>query len=349
MMYWRHILSKLWRLLSALVLVMLLVGIPVPQRHVEAQDGVSWMYGAINDLRAGLGLHPYNLNNALMAAAQQQSEWMAATGIVAHEREDGSTPTSRAIANGYGGRLIHENIYAGYQASAADAFNWWLTSSIHYQGIAHTRKTDVGIGIASDGRLMYYTLVFGEGGGGAPPPPPAPEQPEPSEPLTDFGDAPQAAPAEANAEAEADTVEVAAAPPQPTNPPAPTRVPFTWTPSPTVPTLTPTPSWTPTHTWTPSPTVTQPPPTSTAIILPTAQSLSALQPSPTTQIIALAPSVEPIPTATQQAPQSVLVGTAANTDNQGTVELSTRQILLPLLIGLQVMGLGWVLWRLLKK
>jgi len=320
------------RVLVWLVLVLLWGG----ARPAAAQDDVSWLHQQINALRGNLGVHGYALNGALMAAAQSHSEWMASVDRVAHTQDNGSTPGDRARAAGYGGRLVSENVYAGYNASAETAFNWWLSSEIHYAGMVNPDKTDLGIGVAQNGPMRYYTLVFGYGsGGGAPPPPPEPA-------LDPIEIEPPIEPAEVAAQApiEAAPVQQAA---QPTQPPPPPPA-ATFTPSPTIPTRTPTTTWTPTFTWTPSPTVALPTPTGTPIVLPTAAPLQeiALLPSPTPLRVQLAPL--------QKTPQEVAVSLPPNstppTDQRDGFSLRP---LLALLIGVQVVGIGWVLWRLARK
>ena len=290
-----------------------------PAESVRAQDEVSQLLSEVNAVRASLGLHGYVLNSSLMAAAQAHSEWMAATAIVAHDEDNGSSPQSRASAFGYPGSRVSENIYSGYHVSAMDALTWWLSSPIHYAGITHAEKNEIGIGIAQSGDLRYFTLVFGRGSGGSAPPV-QPQSPPP------------------DSAAESPSVEIAAAPPIiiPTQPP-PTRPLITWTPSATIPSQTPTITWTPTFTWTPSPTDTLIPPTGTAIVLAAAKPLPSITPTSTQMLVALAPLHTSI---RDEAPAEIRV----NPEDSG-FELNLR-MLLPVLIFVQVIGIVWVLRRL---
>lgn len=287
-----------------------------------AQDDRTGLFNQINVLRANQGLFPYQMNDALNAAATAHSQWMAATGVITHDEDNGSSPESRAIAYGYGGKWVHENIFAGVNATPQDAMNFWINSPIHYAGLTHTQKTDVGIGIARDSLgTVFYTVMFGEGSaGGAPPSVPQAENPVPEV---------QEAPAESqNGE-------------QPTQPPPlPTRPPITWTPSPTVPTLTPTVTWTPTFTWTPSATATVPPPSETPIILEAAAALTT--PTPRTISLSLLPKGTEIAHNTTPSPEPTQ--TVKVTVHQDT-GLGWRVFLLPLIL-VQGLGIGWVLWRL---
>jgi hypothetical protein len=237
---------------------------------VHAQDDVSWLLAQINNLRAGLGLPPYTLNAQLSAAATQQSQYLAQTCNIAHVWPDGSSPGSRAAAQGYAGDHVIENIYAGSIATAADAWNFWTTSPVHYSGLVNTLVTEIGIGIAHGGLCGHaFTLVFGRAGGSA------------SVVVSGNPGAPAAAVPPA---------------PAPYVPPPPSS-----TPTATIPTLTPSATWTLTPTHTPSPTFTAISPTATPLVLPTVPIqgagtavAEALSPSPTT--------AEITPSATQESP-----------------------------------------------
>lgn len=307
------------KLTIAALILLSMAGWFAPPKSAHAQDEVTWLHNQINALRANLGLRGYNLNPALMSAAQAHGNWMAETNIISHEGVNGSSPGDRARASGYDGRLVSENIYGGPNATASSAWNWWLNSPIHYSGIAHPDKTDVGIGIGTDGRWRYYVLVFGYGGSGgsAPPPPPQEEAPPPE------NSAPEA------------IVEQPSAP-EPTQPPPPTRIIPTWTPSPTIPSATPTITWTPTATWTPSATPTVPPPSATPLILPTAAEIT-----PTAEPIEIA--LQPLATQTVAQLDDV---TVTPTDEDTGFDW---RLLLPLLIVGQVGLVSWIAWRFTRR
>ena len=132
---------------------------------VQGQDAASDLISRINQLRASLGLHGYALSGALTAAAQNQASWMANTGQISHTQPDGSTPRSRAAAQGYPSSAVSENIYMGSSATAGTAWQWWLNSPIHYRGITNAVYTEVGIAAASGSRGTAFVLVFGNPSG----------------------------------------------------------------------------------------------------------------------------------------------------------------------------------------
>jgi hypothetical protein len=252
--------------------IIVLAAAALPTAH--AQDDVSWLLGQINNLRASQGLPPFTLNAQLSAAATQQSQYLAQTCNIVHTWPDGTTPQMRAAAQGYPGDHVIENIYAGTNATAADAWNFWLNSPVHYAGLTNTLDDEIGIGIAHGGECGHaYTLDFGRSGSGA---------------------APAAPPANPGAA-------VAAAPPTPRPyvPPPPTR-----TPTATIPTLTPSATWTLTPSYTPSPTFTAVSPTATPLELPTvpAEVAVAAVASPTLTAVPPTLTVTPVPPTTTLIP-----------------------------------------------
>jgi LysM repeat protein len=138
-----------------------------------AQSGEAYeLIEMVNQLRADYGLPPYQIDAALMTAAQAHSEWAAAVGTHSHTGPGGSTPTDRAIAAGFGGGQsvrVSENIYWGGMATTQSAFNWWLNSPIHFRGMTNPEYTYIGAGAAHSESGGFYTLVFGLLTGAAPP------------------------------------------------------------------------------------------------------------------------------------------------------------------------------------
>jgi hypothetical protein len=133
----------------------------------SAQDGGD-LLSRVNALRASLGLPAYRVNAALTAAAQNQAQWMAASGSISHQHPDGSGPRTRAVAAGYPSTDVSENIYGGTNATIDSAWTFWVNSPIHYNGMTNARYQEIGIGAASGSDLSTFVLVFGGPGGPAP-------------------------------------------------------------------------------------------------------------------------------------------------------------------------------------
>ena len=288
-----------------------------PAHSARAQDDVSWLLGEINNLRAGQGLPAYTLNAQLSAAAQRQSEYLVETCNVAHVWPDGTTPAARAASAGYTGSHVIENIYAGTNATAASAWNFFITSPVHYSGLVNTIVTEVGIGVAHGGLCSHaYTLVFGRAGDGSAPP---------IQPASQGGNP--------------GSVAAAAGPPAPYVPPPPPS-----TPTATIPTLTPSATWTLTPTATPSATFTAITPTATPIELaalsgqnPTRVAMAA---SPTPTEIPPTPTPSPVPATLTPIPPTATPVPAARPASPPVEQGLTVRDLLPLALIGQIVLIG---------
>jgi hypothetical protein len=278
-----------------------------------AQGGeADWLLVQVNGLRAQSGLGALAWNAQLAAAAAGHSQYLATSPYVGpHVQADGSTPESRAAAQGYGGR-VGENVVGGSSATQEWAWNWWLNSSVHRSNMLGDWN-EIGIAAAAGGYGRWYTIVFGKRGGA---PPPA-VNPVPSTPggAGSSGGAP------------------VAQPPRNTRPPRPTD-------TPTI-TLTPSMTFTPRASYTPLPTITPLPPTETPIemevVLPGAT--GTLPPLPLTQ----APTQLPAPPSVTLPPAVALVATAAPQDTPAPLVASppesgngTFRALIPVLMVAQL-------------
>lgn len=124
----------------------------------------------VNALRAANGLAPYKINNALMAAAQAHSDYLASIGYMTHTGADGSRPASRAIAAGYGDGaqvFVSENIASGSYMSPSHAVEIWQGDTLHLNTMLSPNYIDAGAGVSSDGRVTYITLNVGNVAGQA--------------------------------------------------------------------------------------------------------------------------------------------------------------------------------------
>ena len=150
-------------LLSGLLALLLVAGAGRPSVNtaLAAQAGpAAEIIHLVNEVRASYGLPPLQLNSALVAAAQNHANWMAANNFYSHTGQGGSSPQSRATASGYGGYAT-ENIVGGTGLSSRQAVIWWQNSAVHFNTMISTRYTEVGAGYASGNGQNFYTLVAG--------------------------------------------------------------------------------------------------------------------------------------------------------------------------------------------
>jgi uncharacterized protein YkwD/LysM repeat protein len=155
--------------LTFLVLTVLILYFPVyaqtnqsPRFEASPFDLVN----AVNALRAAYGLPAYSINSILMFTAQNQSDFMASTGNVAHIGAGGSNFTERLLAAGYplGGDLSQggfrsENIIAGNNSmSAQSAVEAWMGDMPHQNTMLSQYLTEIGAGVSVVDGKVYYVI-----------------------------------------------------------------------------------------------------------------------------------------------------------------------------------------------
>ena len=141
-----------------------------------AQSGDAWeLISEVNALRAAYGLPPYEVNNALMAAAQGHSNYQAQIDSWTHTGPGGSRPHDRAVAAGYGGGaqvFVSENVATGVNLSTSRTVNEMWQDAIHLETMISPHYTHIGAGVGHAGDWVYYTIdvgyIAGAAGSGAP-------------------------------------------------------------------------------------------------------------------------------------------------------------------------------------
>jgi LysM repeat protein len=132
------------------------------------------LIGSVNSYRSQNGLGELTTNSYLMAAAQSQADYLAATyeissGANGHIGSGGSKPIDRAAAFGYGqgkGILVSENwAGVGPSISASDLVtsSFWADSD-HQKTLLDgwgVNYVDIGVGVAKNGLITYYVLDVG--------------------------------------------------------------------------------------------------------------------------------------------------------------------------------------------
>ena len=134
-------------------------------RSLPANPGNAYdLIAAVNALRTANGLPAYKINNSLMSAAQGHSDYQASTGSITHSGSGGSSAKGRAIAAGYGGGatvFVSENIAGGSNMTTQGAVSMWQGDDLHLNTMLGASYTDVGAGVATDGKVVYFTLDVG--------------------------------------------------------------------------------------------------------------------------------------------------------------------------------------------
>ncbi|HUI90528.1 MAG TPA: LysM peptidoglycan-binding domain-containing protein [Anaerolineales bacterium] len=129
------------------------------------------LVGAVNALRASNGLPAYNVNSILMTIAQDQADYLLATGGAnGHVGPGGTLPYQRALNAGYSVEnalsnppgLFSENWDAN--SSIEGAITAWEGDSEHRIALYSTNLYDIGGGVASAKGMNYYVIDTGSSG-----------------------------------------------------------------------------------------------------------------------------------------------------------------------------------------
>ena len=167
---WRR---SCFALLACLIcMVSLGVGAPLGYAQPERSELNSAydLIAAVNQLRTSNGLPAYQINTALMAAAQAHSDYQASIGSVTHSGSGGTRPKDRAVAAGYGdGATVYvsENIAGGISMTYQSAVQMWQGDSLHLNTMLGTNYQDAGAGVATAGGMTFITLDVGYVAGSA--------------------------------------------------------------------------------------------------------------------------------------------------------------------------------------
>jgi uncharacterized protein YkwD len=151
--------------------VFLLIGTVIPSRADSSgqprRAGSPYdLINAVNALRASFGLAPYSVNAVLMATAQAQADFMAATGNMTHSGPNGIGLTERLLAAGYPlagdlslGGFRSENITGGEEnMPAEEAVDRWTGDAPHLNTMISQNLTEIGAGVTVSNGRVYYVI-----------------------------------------------------------------------------------------------------------------------------------------------------------------------------------------------
>ena len=94
-------------------------------------------------------------STALAAAADRHSQDMARNNFFSHRGSDGSEPSARVVAAGYGGWGVAENIAAGYGTAAQVVQAWASSESGHCEALMSAQFNQVGGSCRYRGATSY--------------------------------------------------------------------------------------------------------------------------------------------------------------------------------------------------
>jgi len=110
-----------------------------------------------------------------MSIAQVQAEYNLSIGTITHTSSDGLRPFQRALQAGYAvagdislGGFFSENITAGVGMTADEAVQQWSEDDPHLNTMISTNLQDIGAGVAVSGNTYYFVIDCGLSTGGTP-------------------------------------------------------------------------------------------------------------------------------------------------------------------------------------
>ncbi|MDH6577903.1 sigma-70 family RNA polymerase sigma factor [Kitasatospora sp. MAP5-34] len=133
--------------------------VPVPG-PAAAVGVVQQVLDLVNNQRSQAGCGPVRANSQLQAAAQGQSDDMAARHFFDHTNPDGQGPQARIEAAGYHWSTWGENIAQG-QSDAAAVMDAWMHSPGHRANILNCAFTELGVGVHEGTGGPWWTQDFG--------------------------------------------------------------------------------------------------------------------------------------------------------------------------------------------
>ena len=160
------------RIIMALVVTTVIALAPTSTSYAETKYLLHFagspydLVNAVNAVRAGYGLAPYSISSILMSTAQNQADYMAATGHSSHTGAGGSSVTDRLLAAGYPldgdlslGGFRSENITSGTESmSAQAAVDQWTRDSLHLNTMISTSLLEIGAGVSVNAGRVYYVI-----------------------------------------------------------------------------------------------------------------------------------------------------------------------------------------------
>ncbi|WP_327066072.1 sigma-70 family RNA polymerase sigma factor [Kitasatospora sp. NBC_01302] len=131
-----------------------------PRAGAAAGSDVQQVLSLVNTQRAQNGCGPLSANSKLQAAAQGQSNDMAARQFFDHTNPDGAGPQQRIDAAGYQWSSWGENIAKG-QGNASSVMESWMNSPGHRANILNCSFKEIGIGVHYGSGGPWWTQDFG--------------------------------------------------------------------------------------------------------------------------------------------------------------------------------------------
>ena len=126
------------------------------------------IYHFTNEVRQRNGVPPLTWDNSLRDVARAHSADMLVRNYFSHNSPEGRTPHDRIRAGcRYPLSMTGENIWMGTNYQARDIrqlahiiVDNWMSSPGHRTNLLHPQFTDIGVGVAANGKEVQVTQAF---------------------------------------------------------------------------------------------------------------------------------------------------------------------------------------------
>jgi len=150
-------------LISTLIFLILLLDSSVTQAQADPANEI---IQRVNALRAAYGVPGYQVDYALMYAAQKQANWGLENNHFGHDGPGGSSPDDRAKAAGYGSgenSFAIENVAFGTASLNMPELvvTMWQNDWGHLNAMISADYEHIGVGFAEANGFSYYVMMVG--------------------------------------------------------------------------------------------------------------------------------------------------------------------------------------------
>ncbi len=152
------------RILICMILIFCMA-FDVLASHAQT-DPASEVIQRVNALRASYGVPAYQVDSALMAAAQAQTDWSAANNHIGHDGPGGNSPNDRAQAAGYGNgkkSFALENAAHGTmpQNTPELVVRMWQSDWVHLDAMISENYEHIGVGYTEANGHSWFVMMVG--------------------------------------------------------------------------------------------------------------------------------------------------------------------------------------------
>ena len=132
---------------------------------VKYDNGMKYIFNAVNKERKKRGLSELTLDPVLTAAATKRAKEISKNYEIEHNRPNGNRWNTVLAEYDYDARTAAENIGRNtydYKEALKRIVSGWMNSEAHRNNILSEKVTDIGIGWVKKGDYYYFVQILGK-------------------------------------------------------------------------------------------------------------------------------------------------------------------------------------------